>query len=152
MLAQAAEQQGDFAGADAGWRRSTIRSGRWRCSAGGFAGCARARWRGARTHPRRAREAPEDGRASCWSRSQLLRDAKRWGDAYDALAEAAERYPDDADLLYEQAMMAEKMDRLDDMERLLRQVIAIKPTISMPTTRSAIRSPIAASGCPRRAR
>ena len=31
------------------------------------------------------------------------------------------------DLLYEQAMVAEKLDRLDDMERLLRRVIAIKP-------------------------
>jgi Flp pilus assembly protein TadD len=40
---------------------------------------------------------------------------------------ANQRFPDDADLLYEQAMMAEKMSRIDEMERLLRKVIEIKP-------------------------
>ena len=43
------------------------------------------------------------------------------------LAQANKRFPDDTDLLYEQAMMAEKLDRLDEMERLLRRVIALKP-------------------------
>ena len=36
-------------------------------------------------------------------------------------------YPDDVDLLYEQSMMAEKLNRMDEMERLLRKVIAPKP-------------------------
>ena len=40
---------------------------------------------------------------------------------------ANQRFPDDVDLLYEQAMMAEKIDRMDDMERLLRRVIELKP-------------------------
>jgi Flp pilus assembly protein TadD len=43
------------------------------------------------------------------------------------LVAAGERFSDDADLLYEQAMMAEKIDRLDEMERLLRRVISLKP-------------------------
>jgi Flp pilus assembly protein TadD len=43
------------------------------------------------------------------------------------LGAAGQKYPDDADLLYEQAMMAEKVDRVDDMERLLRKVIELKP-------------------------
>ena len=43
------------------------------------------------------------------------------------LAQANQRFPDDADLLYEQAMMAEKLDRIDEMERLLRRVIELKP-------------------------
>jgi Flp pilus assembly protein TadD len=43
------------------------------------------------------------------------------------LGEAVDRFPNDTDLLYEQAMMAEKLARFDDMERLLRKVIAIKP-------------------------
>ena len=43
------------------------------------------------------------------------------------LAQANQTFPDDADLLYEQAMMAEKLDRIDEMERLLRRVIEIKP-------------------------
>jgi Flp pilus assembly protein TadD len=43
------------------------------------------------------------------------------------LGSAAKQFPDDPDLLYEQAMVAEKMDRVDDMEQLLRRVIALKP-------------------------
>ena len=35
--------------------------------------------------------------------------------------------PVDPDLVYEQAMLAEKMGNIADMERLLRQVIALKP-------------------------
>ena len=43
------------------------------------------------------------------------------------LAAANQRFPDDADLLYEQAMMAREARPLDEMERLLRRVIALKP-------------------------
>jgi tetratricopeptide (TPR) repeat protein len=35
--------------------------------------------------------------------------------------------PDDSDLVYDQAMVAEKLNRLDDMERLLRRLIELKP-------------------------
>jgi Flp pilus assembly protein TadD len=45
-------------------------------------------------------------------------------------AAASQRFPDDTDLLYEQAMVAEKLDRLVEMERLLRRVIALKPDIA----------------------
>ena len=44
-----------------------------------------------------------------------------------SLPTANARFADDIDLLYEQAMMAEKIDRMDDMERLLRRVIELKP-------------------------
>ena len=37
------------------------------------------------------------------------------------------RFPDDGDLLYDQAMMAEKINRIDEMERLFRKVIEVKP-------------------------
>ena len=37
------------------------------------------------------------------------------------LAVAIQRFPDDADLLYEQAMMAEKLSQLETMEKLLRR-------------------------------
>jgi tetratricopeptide (TPR) repeat protein len=70
---------------------------------------------------------PEDARAKLLAESQVLRDVKRWNDAYTVLESANRRFPDDADLLYEQAMMAEKMSRIDEMERLLRRVIEIKP-------------------------
>ena len=70
---------------------------------------------------------PEDARAKLLAESQVLREVKRWGDAHAVLVTASERFPGDADLLYEQAMMAEKLHRIDDMERVLRKVIEIKP-------------------------
>ena len=60
----------------------------------------------------------------------LLREQGRWQQAYDLLAEATQKMgadSPDVDLIYEQAMMAEKLERLDDMETLLRRVIALKP-------------------------
>ena len=70
---------------------------------------------------------PEDARAKLLAESQVLREVKRWNDAHAVLVAASERFPGDPDLLYEQAMMAEKMLRIDEMERLLRRVIEIKP-------------------------
>lgn len=68
-----------------------------------------------------------DARAKLTAEAQVMRDVKRWADAYAVLERAAARWPRDVDLLYEQAMVAEKMDRLADMETLLRRVIEIKP-------------------------
>ncbi|WP_310387278.1 tetratricopeptide repeat protein, partial [Roseateles sp.] len=70
---------------------------------------------------------PEELRAKLLAESQLLRDAQAWEPAYAVLAQANERLPNDPDLMYEQAMMAEKLGRLDEMELLLRNVIASKP-------------------------
>lgn len=58
---------------------------------------------------------------------QLLRDAKEYQGAYDLLAAALAKDPKDVDLLYDQAMVAEKLNKPDEMERLLRELIAIKP-------------------------
>ncbi len=69
----------------------------------------------------------QDARAKVLAETQVLREVRRWADAYAVLDAAAARFPDDTDLLYEQAMMAEKMDRLADMERLLRRVIEVRP-------------------------
>ena len=66
---------------------------------------------------------PEDARAKLVAEAAVLREVKRWREAYDVLASASQRFIDDADLIYEQAMMAEKLEKLDDMERLLRRVI-----------------------------
>jgi tetratricopeptide (TPR) repeat protein len=57
----------------------------------------------------------------------LLRDAKRWQGAYDLLAQAARQHTNDATVLYEQATAAEKLGRLDEMEQLLRQAMALQP-------------------------
>ena len=70
---------------------------------------------------------PEDARAKLLAESQVLREVKRWNDAHDVLLTASARFPSDADLLYEQAMMAEKLQRIDEMERVLRRVIELKP-------------------------
>ena len=68
-----------------------------------------------------------DARAKLLAEAELLRDAKQWNEAEKVMAQANKAYPDDTDLLYEQAMIEEKLDRLDDMERLLRRVIELKP-------------------------
>ena len=48
-------------------------------------------------------------------------------EAEQVMAQANKAFPDDTDLLYEQAMLDEKLDRVDQMERLLRRVIELKP-------------------------
>ena len=77
------------------------------------------------------RKVPErsenDARAKLVAEAQIMRDVKRWSDAYTVLEKALERWPRDVDLVYEQAMVAEKLERLADMEALLRRVIELKP-------------------------
>ncbi len=69
----------------------------------------------------------DDARAKLMAEAQMLRDVKRWREASEVLGAASQRFPDDTDLIYEQAMVEEKLDHLAEMERLLRRVIAIKP-------------------------
>ena len=69
----------------------------------------------------------EDVRAKITAEVQILREAKQHQAAYDVLAKAALDYPQDVDLTYELAMAAEKLGQIDEMERLLRTVIATKP-------------------------
>jgi len=69
----------------------------------------------------------DDARSKVLAEAQLLREAKRWRDAATLLAEANERLPNDVDLIYEQAMAEEKIERFPEMERLLRRVIELKP-------------------------
>jgi len=70
---------------------------------------------------------PEDKKQKFLAEVQLLRDAKQYQAAYDMLAQASTAAPSDSDLVYEQAMVAEKLNRLDEMERLLRRLIELKP-------------------------
>lgn len=69
----------------------------------------------------------EDKRQKLQAEVQLLRDAREYQAAYDVLAQALQATPDDTDLLYDQAMIAEKMNRTTEMERTLRRVIELKP-------------------------
>lgn len=70
---------------------------------------------------------PADARMKVMAEIQLLRESKQFKPAYELLGQAAAKDPADTDLLYDQAMMAEKMGDYADMERLLRQIIAAKP-------------------------
>ena len=72
----------------------------------------------------------EDIRMKVLSEVQLLRDNKQYKPAYDLLQETIAKRPQDFDLLYDQATLAEKLERYDEMERLLRRMIAAKPDSS----------------------
>lgn len=129
MLAQAAELQGDFKGAEE-WlskvdtpqralevqmRRASLLAKQGRLPEG-------------LELIRRAPESGEDdARAKVLAEVQLLREAREWAQADAVLTLANQRFADDPDLLYEQSMMEEKLNRVDEMERLLRRVIALRP-------------------------
>ncbi|MGE4052591.1 MAG: tetratricopeptide repeat protein, partial [Piscinibacter sp.] len=129
LLAQAAEQQRDFKAAEA-WlakvdnpqralevqtRRATLLA-------------RQGKIKEARELLRRVPEkTAADARSKLLAEAQVLRDVKAWKDANAVLEQANRQFPDDVDLLYEQSMMAEKLDRMDEMERLLRKVIELKP-------------------------
>jgi len=82
----------------------------------------------AREMIRKLPERGEEGaRAKLVAEAQILRDIKRWSDAFSVLEQAVARWPQDVDLIYEQAMVAEKLNRLADMETLLRRVMELKP-------------------------
>ena len=70
---------------------------------------------------------PGDARLKAMAEVVLLRDLKEYKLAYELLTKVAEGSPQDSDVLYDQAMMAEKLGQLAVMERLLRQVIVLKP-------------------------
>lgn len=61
------------------------------------------------------------------AQAQLLRDNKDHRAAFEVLSEGIKRFPDAADLLYDRAMVAEKLDRLDVLEADLRRAIALRP-------------------------
>ncbi len=129
MMSQAAELRGDWAaasawlervegatrGLDVATRRATLLAKQGKVAE------ARALLRAM------PETSPDDARMKLVAESQVLREVKRWQEAHDLLAQAVARTPDDIDLMYEQAMMAEKLNRLEDMERLLRKVMVLKP-------------------------
>lgn len=59
--------------------------------------------------------------------AELLREAGRYRETFDLLEEALALDPDDHDLLYAHALAAEKIDRLDILERNLRKLIEADP-------------------------
>jgi tetratricopeptide (TPR) repeat protein len=59
--------------------------------------------------------------------AQLLREANDFKGAFDVLARAVAANPNSAELLYDYAMVAEKVERFDVLETSLRKVIQLKP-------------------------
>ncbi len=129
LLSQAAEQRGDMSAAE-GWlakvdnpqRALEVQARR----AGMLARQGRIDEARALIHA-----APEhsdaDARAKLLAEAQLLRDARQWRESTAVLRQANQRFADDADLIYELAMAEDKLDHHDEMERLLRRVIELKP-------------------------
>jgi len=74
-----------------------------------------------------AERSPEEARLKIAAEVDLLRGSKHYLEAYQLLVQASTRFPEDMDLLYDQAMMAEKLDKMQEMESLLRRVIAARP-------------------------
>ena len=129
LLSQAAEQQRDYAGAEA-WLAKVTDAQRAlevqsrRASLLAKQGKVAAARELIRNVPEKG---PDDQRAKLLAEAQVLREVKQWEEANRVLAAANQKFPDDPDLLYEQSMMVEKLNRMDEMERLLRKVIALKP-------------------------
>ena len=129
LLAQAAEQRGDLKAADAWLARIDSPQRALEVQARRAMLVAR---QGRVTEARAMIQAipersPDDGRAKLLAESQMLREVKQWQAAHDVLGAATARQPEDATLLYEQAMMAEKLNKPAEMEQLLRRVIKLKP-------------------------
>jgi len=129
LLAQASEQQQDFVGAERWLARVDNPQRALEVQARRASLLARqGKINEARELIRKVPEqSPGDARAKLLAETELLRDRKMYAEAVEVMAQASKAFPDDTDLLYEQAMLNEKLDRLDEMERLLRRVIALKP-------------------------
>jgi tetratricopeptide (TPR) repeat protein len=59
--------------------------------------------------------------------AQILRDAKRYRDAFELLATALKEDPEQPELLYDYALTAEKVDRFDVLEGSLQKLIKVQP-------------------------
>ena len=59
--------------------------------------------------------------------AQLLRNAKQDDEAFKVMQAATEKFPQNPDLLYDFALLAEKLGKVDVMEAQLREVITLAP-------------------------
>jgi tetratricopeptide (TPR) repeat protein len=72
-------------------------------------------------------KAPQSSVQLIVAEAQLLREAKRTQEAFDLLDSALSQQPEQSDLLYETALLAEKLGRMDILETYLRKLIVLKP-------------------------
>ncbi|HQR19955.1 MAG TPA: tetratricopeptide repeat protein [Burkholderiaceae bacterium] len=69
---------------------------------------------------------PDERMQLLLAEAQVLRESRRYEDAYKLLTQALEKSPDNVALLYDAAMTAEKLDRIDAMEKYLRRVMELR--------------------------
>ncbi|MFL6698108.1 MAG: tetratricopeptide repeat protein [Vitreoscilla sp.] len=70
---------------------------------------------------------PAEQRYKLLTEVQLLLDEKKLTEARDVLNKANTANPDDVDLVYQEAMVDERLNRLDEMEKLLRHILVLQP-------------------------
>lgn len=129
MQAQIAEKRKDFAGAEAWLQRienaEELFSAQTRRASllarQGKVTEARALLRGL------PGSSADDQRMKLLAEVHLLREQRLYREAYEVQKELVALSPEDADLRYDQAMLAEKAGQPEVMEQLLRQLIAEKP-------------------------
>ena len=73
------------------------------------------------------RDQPQNSITLYLAEAEALREADRYQEAFDALERGLALHPNDKDLLYARALAAEKLDRLDVLERDLRAILAADP-------------------------
>jgi tetratricopeptide (TPR) repeat protein len=129
LLAQAAEQRNDYKAAEAWLGKIDSPSSALTVLSRRASLLARqGKLADARQLIRKSPERNEDdARAKLLAEAQLLREMRQWREAHAVLSEALKRSPDNVDLIYEQAMMSEKLDRMAEMESLLRRVMELRP-------------------------
>lgn len=129
LQAQIAEKQGRYAEADALLRRIEDAPNLLSVQARRAALLAR---QGKLKEARALIEAvpasgPSQQRLKRLAEVQLLRDADQHAQAYVLQAQLQKQDPDDAELAYDTALLAERAGKFDEMERLLRDIIARRP-------------------------
>ena len=82
----------------------------------------------ARAHLRQVEVSGDQARVQLLlTEAQLLRDANRPREAFELIGDALKSAPDQPDLLYDYAMLAEKLERMDLLETNLRKLISLQP-------------------------
>lgn len=81
----------------------------------------------ARAHLRDAHSGGEDNKRLLLAETLVLREGSRYAEALALIDDALRDDPDSTELLYESAMLAERLDKIGVMEARLRKLIAIDP-------------------------
>jgi len=82
----------------------------------------------ARTYLQNVEVASEEQRTILiQAEAQLLRESRAYQESYDLLASALSKQPENPDLLYDAALAAEKLSKIDVLETNLRKLIKLRP-------------------------